>query len=380
MKYSLLGVNGLIAATLIALCAATGCAQIKNGGNVIELVDAKTVVVQVPSGRLTVELQYIDVPEPQQTLHKIVTEHVRNMLVGKSVEIQTKGLNGGKAISKVLLNGNDVSQQLLRDGAAWHMPVQMSGQSPSEFSTYAEAESLAKKEKRGVWSIPNLKPGWQIRAEDEQARSDAEEAARRNRPTRVGVDQYRTDTRGASASTSSTSTPSTRSQMDAWVGVFAGAGKGGYGIQTYNDPNGRYSAVFTSSVLIEFNAGGQREKLECAAGHVTMTAYNGTKLSVHLLAFRAIAQEFRFSQTRTRMTALIDGQAVGFGVPFGSRAQGMIGGGEIASEEIMFFRTNAPTLRKLAKGKKVEFKINKLSSTVPDELRDLFRQLVDATS
>ena len=375
MKYSL---NAVALLMLLALCATTATSQIKTAGNVIEFVDAKTVVVQVPAGRLTVELQYIDVPEPQQTLHAVVTEHVRKMLLGKVVELQTKGLNAGKATSKLTLNGVDVSQQLLRDGAAWHLPVEMSGQSQAEFSTYAEAESLAKKEKRGVWSIPNLKPGWQLRAEEAQVKREAEEAARRSRPTQVGVSAYRTDTRGASATPASST--STRSQMDAWVGVFAGSGKGAYGIQTYNDPNGRYNAVYTSSVVVDFGQGAQKEKLECAAGYVTMTTYNGTKLSMHLIAFRAIAQDFRFSKTKTRMTGLIDGQAVGFGVPFGSRAQGMIGGGEIASEEIMFFRTTAATLRKVAKGKKVELRINKISGTIPVELRDLFRQLVDATS
>ena len=373
MKCSL---NALALLMLLALCATTATTQIRTTGNVVEFVDAKTVVVQVPAGRLTVELQYIDVPEPQQTLHALVTEHVRKLLLGKSVELQTKGFNEGKATSKLMLGGVDVSQQLLRDGAAWHVPAEMSGQSAAEFSTYAEAESLAKEEKRGVWSIPNLKPGWQIRAEEAQMKRDAEEAARRSRPTQVGVSAYRTDTRGAAAASPS----STRSQMDAWVSVFAGVGNEGQGIRTYDDPNGRYHVVFTSSVVIDFVFGGEKERLECTAGYVTVTRYDGSNLSMHLIALRAIAQDFRFSKIKTRMTALIDGQAVGFGVPFGHRAQGMIGGGEIASEELMYFRTTPATLRKIGKAKKVELRINKLSGTLPAETRDLFRQLADATS
>ncbi len=375
MKRSL---NALLLLTLFAFCFSSAAAQIKMTGDVVEFVDAKTVIVQVPAGRLTVELQYIDVPEPQQALHTLVSNHVRQMLLGKAVEIQTKGFNDGKATSKLFLGGVDVSQQLLRDGAAWHMPSNMSGQSSVEFSAYAEAESLAKKEKRGVWSIPNLRPGWQLRAEDAQAKREAEDAARRDRKTLVGVSEYRTDTRGGGAS--SASSTSTRSQMDAWVSVFAGAGKEGPGIRTYNDPNGRAQTLFTSSVVVDFSSPGQKEKLEVAAGHVTLTTYTGARIGVHLIAFRAIAQDFRFSTTKTQMTALIDGKAVNLGVPFTRRAQGMIGGGEVASEEVMYFKTSAATLRSISKAKKVELRINRLSGTLPAESRDLFGQLADATT
>jgi endonuclease YncB( thermonuclease family) len=370
MKYS------LILLALLAFCTTTAFAQIRAVGNVVEFVDAKTVVVEMSTGRIKVELQYIDVPEPQQTLHALVSEHVRKMLLGKLVEIQTNSFYQGKATAKVSLNGVDISQQLLRDGAAWHVPAAKSGQLRDEFEVYAGAESLAKKEKRGVWSIPDLKPGWQIRAEDEQARREAEESRRSSRPTQVGVGAFRTDTRRVAANTSS---PSARSQMDQWVSVFAGVGKEGPGIRTFNDPNGRYNVVFTSSVVTDFSAGGQKERLEVAAGYVTVTAYNGSKVSLHLIAFRAIAENFRFPTGKTRMTAVVDNQVIPLGTPVTRRAQGLIGG-EVASEELMYFKTSPATLRKIGKAKKAEFRINKLSGTLPAEARDLFRQLADATN
>lgn len=364
---------------LVALfCVSSASAQVKLAGNVVEFIDAKTVVVEMPTGRVTVELQFIDVPEPQQALHVLVSEHVRKMLVGKSVEVVTNGFMGGKATGTLLLNGVDVGKQLLRDGAAWHVPVSMSGQAANDFATYAEAEAAAKKEKRGVWSIPNLKPGWQLRAEEAQARREAEENARRSHSTQVGVGPFRTDTRQMAANTSAPT--SNRSQMDAWVSVFAGVGKGGAGVRTYNDPNGRYRTTFTSSTVIDFTAGAEKERLECAAGHVNLKTYSGATVSMYLLAFRAIAQDFRFSKSQVRMTAVIDGKAVPLGLSFGRRAQGMIGGGEVASEELMYFKTSAATLRKMANAKKVELRINKLSGTLPADMRDLFKQLADATN
>jgi hypothetical protein len=167
--------------------------------------------------------------------------------------------------------------------------------------------------------------------------------------------------------------------MDQWVSVFAGVGKEGPGIRTFNDPNGRYNVVFTSSVVTDFSAGGQKERLEVAAGYVTVTTYNGSKVSLHLIAFRAIAENFRFPTGKTRMTAVVDNQVIPLGTPVTRRAQGLIGG-EVASEELMYFKTSPATLRKIGKAKKVEFRINKLSGTLPAEARDLFRQLADATN
>lgn len=173
----------VIAATMISATA-----QLKTGGEVVDIVDGKTVVVAVPAGRVTVELQYIDVPEPGQSLHSVVKDHVRTLLVGKSVELHTKGLTRGKVSGKLILSGVDVSQQLLRNGAAWHLAFEMSGQNLDEFSVYAESESLARQEKRGVWSVAGLEPAWQFRAKAKQQAASAVQtvAAVTSAPKRKG--------------------------------------------------------------------------------------------------------------------------------------------------------------------------------------------------
>ncbi len=154
----------LLATLFVAATVIGAAAQLKTGGEVLDVVDGKTVIVSVPAGRITVELQYIDAPEAGQSLHNVVKEHLRTLLVGKSVELQTTGFTRGKATGKLILNGVDVSRQLIRNGAAWHLPIEMSGQSRDDFGTYAESELLARQEKRGVWSVANLEPAWQFRA------------------------------------------------------------------------------------------------------------------------------------------------------------------------------------------------------------------------
>ena len=153
----------VLATIVLIFITISASAQIRNTGEVVGLVDGKTVIVSIPTGRLTVELQYIDVPEPSQDLHAVVKAHVTRLLVGKAVELETRGFTRGTATAKLVLNGVDVSQQLLRDGAAWHVPIEVSAQNKAEFDAYAESESLARQEKRGVWSIATLEPSWQFR-------------------------------------------------------------------------------------------------------------------------------------------------------------------------------------------------------------------------
>lgn len=159
----------IVLITILIAATVTGtAAQLKTGGEVLDVIDGKTVVVAAPAGRITVELQYIDVPEPGQSLHAVVKDHVRTLLLGKPVELQTKSFTRGKVTGKLILNGVDVSQQLLRNGAAWHVPIETSGQSRDEFGTYAESEALARQEKRGVWSVTDLEPAWVFRAKKDR--------------------------------------------------------------------------------------------------------------------------------------------------------------------------------------------------------------------
>ena len=154
----------VLAATLIISGAAT--AQMSIGGEVVDVIDGKTVVIAGPTGRVTAELQFIDVPEPSQPLNSMVREHLVALVLGKRVNYRAQTLYKDRTVGKLVLNDTDVSLQMLRDGAAWHVPLNISGQEQTEFEVYASTEAAAKTEKRGVWSIADLKPAWIVRSED----------------------------------------------------------------------------------------------------------------------------------------------------------------------------------------------------------------------
>lgn len=166
----------LLALTLTVVNAAF--AQSRVGGKVIEIVDGKTIIIETFSGsKITAELQYIEVPEFGQPLYETTKDHLQNLVFDKKVEFRARGLTQNKTVGQLFLKGVDISQQMIRDGAAWYAVLEKNGQDAAESEIYQNNEVLAKNEKRGIWAIENLKPAWQIRAEAEQNRRVQEKFA-----------------------------------------------------------------------------------------------------------------------------------------------------------------------------------------------------------
>ena len=161
---------------LVLTFASTAVAQMTVTGEVVDVIDGKTVVISLPSGKVRAELQYIDVPESGQQLNDTVCAHLRGMLVGKVVEYRARTIYKDRTVGRILVNGVDVSQQMLRDGAAWHIPANVSAQESAEAAVYSANEGNAKSEKRGVWSVAGLKPAWEVRAEQAAAPSPPQSA------------------------------------------------------------------------------------------------------------------------------------------------------------------------------------------------------------
>jgi endonuclease YncB( thermonuclease family) len=153
-------------------------AQGRVNGVVVEIIDGKTVVIEMENlSRLTAELQYIEVPEAGQPLNQTVKDHLRELVEGKVVEFRAKGLRQTTTVGQLFLKGVDISQQMIRDGAAWYAVLKKGGHDMTESAVYQNNEAQAKNEKRGIWSIENLKPSWQVRAEAEENRRSAEKLA-----------------------------------------------------------------------------------------------------------------------------------------------------------------------------------------------------------
>ena len=173
--FKILSLSVFLSLAIFAFTGSTS-AQMTISGEIIDVIDGKTVLVAIPSGKVKVVLQYIDVPETGQQMSDTVREHLRQLAVGKSVKYRPKTLLRDRAIGQLKIKELDISQQMLRDGAAWHVPFQGSGQEIAEHAAYALTEAAAKNEKLGVWSIPGLKPAWEFRADREIAKQKEQNA------------------------------------------------------------------------------------------------------------------------------------------------------------------------------------------------------------
>ncbi len=164
--------------SFVFIFAFSALAQRRVTGKVIEVIDGKTVKVKLSNGSIMpVTLQYIEVPEYDQPLNQAVKDHLSKLILAQTVDVNPRGIKDSKTVGQVSLNGVDIAQQMIRDGAAWYAIPDKNGQNLNESAKYQSQEALAKAEKRGIWAEENLLPAWEHRAAREQAEIQAEKDA-----------------------------------------------------------------------------------------------------------------------------------------------------------------------------------------------------------
>lgn len=146
-------------------------AQMTVNGTAIDVVDGKTVLIELPNGKVRAEMQFIEVPENGQQLHEVVVQHLRGLVVGRPVSFRAQQIMKDRTVGLLMVGEVDIAQQMLRDGAAWHIRYRPTGQNGPEAKNYESNEADARSEKRGVWSIEGMKTAWQYRADRDSATS-----------------------------------------------------------------------------------------------------------------------------------------------------------------------------------------------------------------
>ncbi len=142
----------------------------------LTVLDGRTLVVESSSNvKITLQLQYIEVPEPGQLLEQTVKDHLRKLTYGKTVNFSANRFYNSRTVGQVFLGDIDLSRQMLRDGGAWYALPDKDSHDALTRDLYLETENQASAEKRGIWGVTGLIPSWQYRAEKvttEKARDD----------------------------------------------------------------------------------------------------------------------------------------------------------------------------------------------------------------
>lgn len=148
----------LVFAILLSVLSAN--AQVTMSGKVVDVLDGDTVIIETLSGKFEATLQFIETPTREQAMFETVKQHLRQLVYGKSVIFRARTISDEASTGRLTLDEVDISEQMLRDGAAWHVPARLSAQARDEYDRYASHEAAAKKENRGIWAVKELASSW----------------------------------------------------------------------------------------------------------------------------------------------------------------------------------------------------------------------------
>lgn len=129
-------------------------------GEVVAVLSADTVEVVWTDTPISVCFAGIDAPELQQTHGTEARRHVEGMLQSRRVRVRLRGLDSPphcERFGQVLLEGQDISREILEAGWAW---LCVESAFPAYVSGLREAERQARESGRGVWMNAEPTPPW----------------------------------------------------------------------------------------------------------------------------------------------------------------------------------------------------------------------------
>ncbi len=124
----------------------------------VGVADGDTLTVLRGKRQIKVRLEGIDCPELHQSFGARAKQFTSSLVFGKKVTVKAKYLDRiGRTVSRVSVNGKDISVALVEAGLAWHY------RRYSSDALLAKAEEQAMRLKKGLWSDPLPVPPWEWR-------------------------------------------------------------------------------------------------------------------------------------------------------------------------------------------------------------------------
>jgi endonuclease YncB( thermonuclease family) len=157
------GLGALLAAVLVL--AGTPAAARTFTARASRVHDGDSLLL-VPRGEAPreIRLEGIDCPEHGQPFAEAARDLTAGFVSGRDLEVEGSVADEyGRLLSRVRVDGRDLSLALLRAGLAWHFKRYSSD------AELAEAEELARRERRGLWADPAPLAPWDFRARQREA-------------------------------------------------------------------------------------------------------------------------------------------------------------------------------------------------------------------
>jgi len=158
----------LLIAAIAALCSL--CTDVQASslfGKVIDVNSGDVITIFNLNRPVRVKLLGVDAPEMGQAFGDVAKSHLAELVHEKSVLVEYFGIAGdGSLTGRVLLDNFDIGAQMIRDGAAWFDPNNVTHLSPADREIYHQSEQAARSEHRGLWQAENPMAPWEsVKAE-----------------------------------------------------------------------------------------------------------------------------------------------------------------------------------------------------------------------
>lgn len=133
-------------------------------GTVSSVYDGDTITVHTDSGVKRVRLAGIDAPELKQPFGSKSRDVLRKLILNQPVTVDTmKQDRYGRAVGKVLLNGEDVNLKQVSVGVAWVYADYLIELSAEDRELYKAAEKAANDDQIGLWRDEQPVAPWTYR-------------------------------------------------------------------------------------------------------------------------------------------------------------------------------------------------------------------------
>ena len=152
----------VLALVLVALTAAGE----EFSGRVVGVADGDTITVLVGKEQRKLRLYGIDCPEKGQAFGTRAKQFTSELVFGKTVTVEARGHDRyGRRICVVRTQeGKVLNEELLQAGFAWWYKEY----APHE-ERFAKLESVARKNRSGLWADKKPVPPWEFRARKRQS-------------------------------------------------------------------------------------------------------------------------------------------------------------------------------------------------------------------
>ena len=131
-------------------------------GYVVGITDGDTLtVVDSDKHQFKIRLKGIDAPERNQAFGEKSKTNLSRLAFNKDVEVEWNTKDRyGRIVGKVMVAGQDVCLQQVKEGMAWWYAKYQSEQTQKDRAAYELAESQAKMYRYGLWNDKNPVPPW----------------------------------------------------------------------------------------------------------------------------------------------------------------------------------------------------------------------------